>query len=254
MKTPEQAAQRIFGERAEFYTKSPSHKDPQVLARLIELAAPQVDWSGLDVATGSGHTAFAFAPYVDDIICIDITSQMLAEAEKLVRERAIYNVRFCLGDVHALPFNEGIFHVVTCRRAAHHFSDIAMALREMKRVLRCSGRLVIDDRSLPEDDFVDDCMNEIDRLHDESHVREYRSSEWRRMLESSGFVIDSVESYVKHRSLTSLTDNVSSKNTQKIMEIVGNLNEDQKKAMNVVKKDGQIYLNHWYIILSAHHQ
>jgi ubiquinone/menaquinone biosynthesis C-methylase UbiE len=252
MKTPEQAARRIFGERSEFYKTSLAHKDPQVLARIIELATPKISWSALDVATGAGHTALALAQYVNDVICLDITPQMLAEAEKLAHERTIDNVRFCLGDVHALPFNKGTFHVVTCRRAAHHFSDIMMALREMKRVLRCSGRLVIDDRSVPEQDFVDICMNEMDRLHDESHVREYRASEWRRMLESSGFAVDMVEPYVKHYPLTTLTDNISPKNAQKIIEIVSNLTDDQMKVMNVVKKNGQIYLNQWFIMLSAH--
>jgi ubiquinone/menaquinone biosynthesis C-methylase UbiE len=184
---------------------------------------------------------------------MDITPQMLAEAKKLAHERAIANVHFCLGDVHELPFSEGRFHVVTCRRAVHHFSDIRRALREMKRVLHDGGRLVIDDRSVPEDNFVDACMNEMDRLHDESHVREYRTSEWRQMLESSGFAVDSVESYVKYLPLTSLTDNASSENAQKISEIVGNLTEDQRKAIDVDKKDGQIYLDQWYIMLSAHH-
>lgn len=252
MKTQEQTAQRIFSERAAYYATSLTHKDPQVLGRIIELAAPQANWSTLDVATGAGHTAFAVASYVRDVISLDITSQMLAEANKLARERDITNVRFCLGDVHALPFDAGIFHLLTCRRAGHHFANITIALSEMKRVLRHHGRLVIDDRSVPEDDFVDNCMNQMDRLHDESHVHEYRASEWRQMLESFGFTIDVVEPYIKHRPLTELTKNVSPNNTEKIMKIVDNLTDDQMKAMNVISKDGQIYLNHWYIIISAH--
>jgi ubiquinone/menaquinone biosynthesis C-methylase UbiE len=91
---------------------------------------------------------------------------MIAEAEKLTLELGLGNVRFCLANAQALPFQDGAFNIVTCRRAAHHFSDIAKALREIKRVLRSEGRLVLDDRSVPEDDFVDSCMNELDRLHD----------------------------------------------------------------------------------------
>src|SRR5512143_1205077 len=161
MKTPELAAREIFGERAAFYTKSAAHTDPQVLARVVELAAPQTAWSALDVATGTGHTAFALAPRVARVVGTDLTPQMLAEGEKLARERGAANVHFGLADVHALPFGDGAFHIVTCRRAAHHFSNITLALQEMKRLLRGSGRLVIDDRSVPEDDFVDECMNEM---------------------------------------------------------------------------------------------
>jgi ubiquinone/menaquinone biosynthesis C-methylase UbiE len=251
MKTPEQTAREIFGERAAFYTTSSTHADPQVLARVVELAAPQADWSALDVATGTGHTAFALASHVARVVGTDLTPQMLAEGKKLAQERDVANVRFCLADVHALPFDDGAFHVVTCRRAAHHFSDIARALREMRRVLCKGARLVIDDRSVPEDDFVDERMNHLDCLHDESHVRQYRPSAWTRMLTQAGFAVESVELYTKHRPLTSLTDGVSTETVQRIHAIVGGLNDDQRKTLNLVEKEGQLYLNHWYILLSA---
>jgi hypothetical protein len=52
-------------------------------------------------------------------------------------------------------------------------------------------------------------MNDLDRLHDGSHVRQYRPSQWRRMLEDCGFAIEWVEPFTRHRPLTSLTDHVS---------------------------------------------
>lgn len=252
METPEQAAQRIFGERSAFYSRSAVHKDPEVLKHIVKLAAPRADSSVLDVGTGSGHTAAALAPKVADVVCVDITRQMLAEAQKLALELRIDKVTFCLANAHALPFHDRAFDIVTCRRAAHHFSDITQALREMRRVLRPDGRLVIDDRSVPEDTFVDSCMNELDRLHDASHVREYRPSQWRELLEGCDFVVDLIEPYSKRLPLTSLTTNVSPKNIERIHAIVNHLNDDQKGAMNVTEKDGEVYLNHWYITLSAH--
>jgi len=251
MTTPEEAAKRIFGRRASRYTTSATHTDPQILARVVELSAPRPDWSVLDVGTGTGHTAFALAPYVSSVIGIDLTPEMLAEAEKLQSQRLITNVVFRLADVHDLPFDDGAFHLVTCRRAAHHFSDIARALREMMRVLRDGGRLVIDDRSVPEDDFVDVCMNELDRYHDESHVCQYRPSEWRQMLEGLGFAVEAVEPYIKHRPLTSLTEGVSPENVQKIHEVLDRLDDDQRRALNLVEVDGQLYSNHWYVMIAA---
>ena len=251
MKTPEQAAREIFGERAAMYTTSAAHTDPQVLARVVELAAPQAAESALDLATGTGHTAFALAPHAARVVGTDLTPQMLAEAERLAHDRAIGNVCFCLADVHGLPFGEGAFQIVTCRRAAHHFSDILRALREMKRVLRAGGRLVVDDRSVPEDDFVDEHMNELDRLHDESHVRQYRPSEWERMLKAGGFAVVSVEPYIKHRPLTSLTDGVSTDNAAKIHALLGSLNAVQRQTFNLIEREGQLYLNHWYVMIAA---
>jgi ubiquinone/menaquinone biosynthesis C-methylase UbiE len=251
METPERTAQRIFGERSSFYARSAMHKDPEVLNRIIELAAPRIDSLTLDVATGSGHTAAALAPHVAAVTCIDITRQMLAEAQTLTRQLGITNLHYCLANAHALPFQDSVFEIVTCRRAAHHFSDITQALREMKRVIQPYGRLIVDDRSVPEDDFVDTCMNQLDRLHDASHVQEYSPSQWRRLL-GVGFTVDQIEPYSRHLPLSSLTTNVSPKNAERIHSIVNNLTQEQRRVMNVTEIGGEAYLNHWYVMLSAH--
>jgi ubiquinone/menaquinone biosynthesis C-methylase UbiE len=251
MNSPEDKARRVFGERAASYTKSPAHTDPQVLARVVELARPQKDWAALDIATGSGHTAFALASHVASVVGMDITMEMLREAENLKAERSVENVVFRNGDVHRLPFADGVFQLVTCRRAAHHFSNIALALQEIRRVLAPAGRVVIDDRSVPEDDFIDQCMNLLDTYHDESHVREYRPSEWRRMLEDAGFLVETVETYTRHRPLSSLTEGVSEENVRKIHEVLGGLNAAQREAFDLVEKDGELHLNHWFALVAA---
>jgi ubiquinone/menaquinone biosynthesis C-methylase UbiE len=251
MKTPEEEAKRIFGERAAHYVTSAPHADPQALARVIALAAPQPDWAALDIATGTGHTALALAPHVASVIGIDLTPEMLAEAEKLCAAQAVHNVSFQLADVHRLPFPEEAFDLITSRLAPHHFSDIGQALREMKRVLRPGGRLVINDRSVPEDDFVDACMNELDRYHDESHVRQYRPSQWRRLLIEAGFAVEMIEPYTKHRPLTSLTEGVAEENVRKIQAVLDHLTPAQREAMNVKEVNGQPHLNHWYLLISA---
>lgn len=249
--TIEETAKRIFGERAESYTTSAAHADEQVLARIVELAQPQPRWTALDIATGTGHTALAFAPHVASVIGFDLTPEMLAEADKLRASRGISNVSFREGDVHALPFPDTSFDLVTSRRAPHHFSNIKLALGEMKRVLRPAGRLVIDDRSVPEDDFVDACMNELDWYHDESHVRQYRPSEWQTMLKDVGFMVEFVELYTKHRPLTSLTRDVGEENVRKIHARLDALNEQQRQALNLAEVNGELYINHWYVLLAA---
>ena len=251
MKSPEQKAREVFGERAAFYTTSSSHTDPQVLSRVVELAAPQNNWAVLDIATGSGHTAFALSPYVRSVTGIDITPEMLREAEGLKAQRSIPNVTFQTGDVHELPFGDGSFQLVTCRRAAHHFSDIRLALSEIHRVLAPNGRVVIDDRSVPEDDFADKTMNQLDIWHDESHVREYRPSEWRQMLEVANFGVEAVEPYIRHRPLSSLTRGVSESNAAKIHDTLARFTPAQRELFNLVEKDGELYLNHWFALVAA---
>jgi SAM-dependent methyltransferase len=251
MVTPEEAARRIFGERASYYTTSAAHTDPQVLARVVELAAPQPTWTALDIGTGTGHTAFALAPHLAAVVGLDLTPEMLAEAEQLRAARGLNNVTFQIADAHALPYPDASVDLVTCRRAAHHFSDIDRALAEMARVLRPGGRLVIDDRSAPEDDALDDCVNDLDWLHDESHVREYRPDRWVQLLTAAGLVVEVVEPYIRHRPLTSLTDDVAPANVARIHARLDGLDAAQRAALGVVEIDGQLWLNHYYVLLAA---
>lgn len=251
MKTPEEAAKKIFGERAAHYTTSAPHTDQQLLARVVALSAPKPYWSALDIATGTGHTALALAPHVASVIGVDLTPEMLAEAEQLRSAQAIANVSFRSADAHALPFADSTFDLVTCRLAAHHFSNISQALGEMKRVLRAEGRLIINDRSVPEDDFVDTCMNKLDWYHDESHIRQYRPSEWQQMLKDAGFVVETVEAYTKHRPLTSLTKDVDEENVRKIHALLDRLDAQQREALNLKEVNGELRINHWYVLLSA---
>ena len=241
--------QTVFGERASFYTTSAVHKDKAILDRLVALARVNPTDRVLDVATGTGHTAFAFAPHAQEVIATDITPEMLSEGEKLRAENGFVDVTFQLADAHDLPFENDSFDIVTCRRAAHHFVDVAQALREMRRVLRSGGQLVIDDRSVPEDDFVDATLNRLDVLHDHSHIREYRPSEWQKLLQATGFTIEAIEPYTKHRPLAAFTNNVEPEDVAEIERIVAALNEAQRTALNVAEKDGEIHLNHWFVMV-----
>lgn len=241
----------VFAGRAAFYTTSEAHTDAEVLQHVVELCHPRKSCRALDVATGTGHTAFALAPYVAMVVGVDATPEMLAEGEKLKARRGVSNVTFEVGDAHRLRFAAQSFEVVTCRRAAHHFTDVRKALAEMRRVATAQGRLVIDDRSVPEDDFVDACMNELDRCHDPSHVREYRPSEWQAMLAETGWRAEVLEPYVRHRPLRSLTEQAAPEDAGRIRATLDALDERQRRALHLVQVNGEWYSNHWYVMIAA---
>ncbi len=247
----EHAAQRIFTQRADFYATSPVHIDRAVLDQLADWTQAQPHWLALDVATGTGHTAFAIAPRVRSVIATDLTAAMLTQAVRLADERAIRNVSLAAADAHVLPFADATFDLVTSRRAPHHFSRIAVALAEFRRVTKPGGRLVIDDRSVPEDDFTDETMNRLDWYHDESHVRQYGPSEWERMLSAAGFTVERSELYSKSLPLTSLTNDVAPDRVEQMHAILRECTPLQRDKLGLVERDGRTHINHWYVMIAA---
>lgn len=249
--THQDKVRAVFGERAATYTTSGSHVDPEVLAWVVERAKPQAHWRALDVATGTGHTAFALAPHVSHVTAVDLTPEMLAEARGLQARNGLGNVSFEVADAHRLPFAADSFDLVTCRRAPHHFSDVRRALAEMRRVLRPGGRLVIDDRSVPEDDDVDEIMNRLDALHDESHVRQYRPSEWRAMLEEAGFRVESLEPFSLLRPISQLKRDAAAVSAAEIDRVMAALTERQRSVMQVTHRDGELHHLHFFVMIAA---
>ena len=66
-------SQEQFGAHAQGYLTSKPHAQGKSLDRMVALARPHPDWRGIDVATGAGHTAYAFAPHVARMWATDIT-------------------------------------------------------------------------------------------------------------------------------------------------------------------------------------
>src|SRR5262245_16989014 len=84
--------QQQFGAHAAAYATSAVHAKGASLGRLVELVQPQRDWQVLDIATGAGHTAAAFAAHVARVIASDITDEMLEETKKLAAAKGFHNL------------------------------------------------------------------------------------------------------------------------------------------------------------------
>jgi ubiquinone/menaquinone biosynthesis C-methylase UbiE len=189
--------QQQFGAHAAAYATSAVHAKGASLGRLVELVQPQSDWQALDVATGAGHTAAAFAPHVRHVIASDITAEMLAEAKKLAAAKGLGNMEVAAGDAEALPFEDARFDLVTCRIAPHHFPDVPRFVREVRRVLKPGGTFALVDNISP--DAVSTpgfstaelteaaaAYNAFEKLRDPSHGRCLGVAEWSAVLAAAG--------------------------------------------------------------------
>jgi SAM-dependent methyltransferase len=123
----------------------------------------------LDVACGPGTVTCAFAEVTAHATGIDLTPAMLEQARKNQAAQGLTNVTWKQGDVLPLPFPDASFSIVTSRFAFHHFLDPLAVLKEMKRVAKPSGKVMVVD-SAPAPDRAD-AFNRVEKLRDPSHVR-----------------------------------------------------------------------------------
>jgi len=181
-----QSIQRQFGAAAARYATSTYHQSSPDLHHMLKAVTLTGREQVLDVGTGTGHTALAFAPRVASVIGLDMTEAMLVQARALAAEQGAGNADFELGDAMELPYDSSRFDLVTCRVCAHHFADVRKAVEEMARVLRPGGRLLVVDSVSPEDPAEDTYLNCIELIRDPSHVRNYSVSQWEELFGAAG--------------------------------------------------------------------
>ncbi len=182
---------------ADGYITSQTHAKGSDLDRLIEVTQPQADWVVLDVATGGGHTALKFAPYVQRVVATDLTPNMLRKAEAHLKEKGADHVEFKVVDAEDLTFADEVFDLVTCRIAAHHFPEVFKFVQEAARVLKPGGLLLVQDHVLPDDERDACYVDAFEKLRDPSHNRAFAEYEWRGMFLDAGLSVEHTEQLVK---------------------------------------------------------
>ncbi len=178
--------QRQFGQVAANYATSTLHTMGADLDAMVAAATLQGSERVLDAGCGAGHTALRFAERAREVVAVDLTEPMLAQARRLALERGIANITFRVGDVEQLEFPAETFDIVTSRYSAHHYPHPRVALSELRRVLRPSGRLLLIDVVAPEDPAPDTFLNAVELLRDPSHVRDHTSAQWIEMMAEVG--------------------------------------------------------------------
>lgn len=235
---------RQFAASAENYRTSPGHARGRSLSRLVELAAPRPDWLVLDVATGAGHTAATLASHVLAVVAGDMTGEMLAQAGKVSREKGLDNVIFVRESAQALSYRDGVFDLVACRIAAHHFPDPGLFVAESVRVLKPGGILALIDNVVPEDEAGAKWINDFERKRDPSHARCLSPRQWRELFAGNGLTVMHEEASPKvfdyHDWMNRM--NVEPARIQSLSRELLQAPKTVQRFLNPVRRDSQITL------------
>ena len=118
-----------------------------VAARSLARLALQPGESVLDVGCGTGvflPGLAALAGPEGRVVGLDHSAAFLEDARKRLVEASLSDrVELVKDDAHRLPFPDGTFDAAHCERVLMHLEDPALAIREMRRVVRPGGRVVI---------------------------------------------------------------------------------------------------------------
>jgi len=115
----------------------------EVRAAAFAKAYLRPEMTAADVGAGTGFIAAGLAPLVAQVHVLDGSAAMLETARKNLAQFA--NVEYHLADRQALPLADGSIDVAFANMYLHHCPDPQAAIREMVRMLKPGGRLVITD-------------------------------------------------------------------------------------------------------------
>lgn len=133
----------------------------------------------LDVGCALGHFLAYAAPAVSASAGVDLSPYAVARAQELFPA-----LTFAEASAESLPFADGTFHIVSCFDTLEHTLVPGAALRELTRVLKAQGTLML---RMPYDGLCRACFGKNDR--DPTHVSVLSLAGWRQLLEDGGLRI-----------------------------------------------------------------
>ena len=241
-----------FGPVAANYSRAKFHTSSDRLQEVIDLVRPLRGDLALDVATGTGNTAFALAPLVRRVVGLDLTREMLDVARRITSERKIENVDWVIGDACVLPFPDETFDVYVVRAAPHHFGDIDAFLSEAYRVLRPGRDAAFIDCAPPTP--ARDVLHDVEIRRDPSHVMSLTVDEWRGRLERAGFEVEMARARELDWDYEDWmhTMAVGPELAAELATVIESAQGEARAQLHPERRDGKLWHAYWHCLIRAH--
>ena len=204
----------------------------------------------LEVAAGTCICGRAIAPYVNDVVCLDLTEEMLEQGRKLAVQDNIHNISFVTGNAMSLPFEDETFDLVLTRLSLHHFIEPEIPFHEMQRVLKKGGKLVVWDMEATTESLRE--INDyIETMRDTSHTKILSRKEFEALFENE-FVLQYEETIlvpVNLQSWMNLTNTPSDIQKEIVKRMKNELDGGDKTGFYPYVKEGDICFDHRWLLL-----
>jgi ubiquinone/menaquinone biosynthesis C-methylase UbiE/DNA-binding MarR family transcriptional regulator len=137
------AAQAFFAGAAGTWDRLRSELYGDAFTQDALLALVPPDWTVADLGCGTGQVAALLAPHVRQVVGVDQSAAMLKAAAR--RTAAHDNVDLRRGSLEALPLDAASIDAALVLLALTYVPDVTGALREVARVVRPGGRIIVVD-------------------------------------------------------------------------------------------------------------
>lgn len=230
-----------FTRQAAPFAAAAAIRNQEALDRIVQLAGAGPHDTVLDVACGPGLLACAFAKVAKHATGVDMTPAMLEQARKTQQEQGVKNVSWQPGDVYSLPFPPSQFSIVSSRFVFHHLQDPLAALREMKRVCKLGGKIVVADMAPQPTKAA--TLNAAELLRDPSHVRAMPLDELRGLFARVGLAALQVNNYRMEGELEDLLSRSfpNEGDADRLRRIYVESISDDALDLNTRQADGKIF-------------
>ena len=111
--------------------------DPRIAGRLIDLLDLPAGAAVADIGAGTGNYSHALALHGYQVFAVEPSAVMQEQAKQHPR------LHWLAGTAEEIPLADGAVDGLVCTLAVHHFRDLSRALRDMVRVVRDGGPLVL---------------------------------------------------------------------------------------------------------------
>ena len=157
----------------------------------LSLLDIQDGWTALDIGCGGGATLQRIMKRSKNakVYGIDISDESVAKAKKLNADMTDKQVFVCKGSAEHLPYEDGMFDLVTAVETVYFWPDLPGCMREVRRVLKPGARFAIMVEVLDSNSVW---TNVVDGM------RAYSPEELKSMLDEAGFT--QTEIHLKKKS------------------------------------------------------
>jgi demethylmenaquinone methyltransferase/2-methoxy-6-polyprenyl-1,4-benzoquinol methylase len=156
--------------------------------QVVAIASARKGSTVLDVATGTGQQAFAFAKHCYGVTGVDLTESMLEIARTHNRNGV---VKFEVGDATHLRFEENTFDVSCISFALHDMPPNIRekVLREIVRVTKSKGVVIIVDYDLPHNEIGRALIYRFIALYEGKYYKQFISADLDTLLHKTGIEV-----------------------------------------------------------------